>query len=201
MKSNSQKEKANRFRCVCDYLINQSDAKNYRDLGVMFGYEVYSSFYHMIAGMVPISKKMIEKLKTFSPQINVDWILTGEGEMLQKKRNDGESQVEIRKVDRFVTFLYSENIQIKVALEQLKWTRRAYDKALREDLTLQQLADIEAAYPRVNMEWVLSGKGAMLKQEEVISIRTIKKLQAEVEALKAKVNRLEKYIKKRIGEK
>ncbi|MBD5397277.1 hypothetical protein HDR62_03960 [bacterium] len=112
------------------------------------------------------------------------------------KRNETAPQGEMRKVDRFVTFLYAENIQIKVALEQLKWTRRAYDKALKEDLTLRQLADIETTYPRLNMEWVLNGKGAMLKQEEVVSLRTIKKILAEMEALKAKVNRLEKYIKK-----
>ena len=83
----------------------------------------------------------------------------------------------------------------------MKWTRRAYDKALKEDLTLQQLADIEATYPRLDMEWVLNGKGAMLKQEEVISLRTIKKILAEMEALKAKVNRLEKYVKKQKGNK
>ena len=63
---------------------------------------------------------------------------------------------------------------------------------------MQQLADIEAAYPSLNMEWMLSGKGAMLKQEEVVSIRTIKKILTEMEALKAKVNRLEKYIKNSI---
>ncbi len=134
------------------------------------------------------------------PKINIDWVLTGEGEMLYK-RGEIEERKEMRKVDRFVTFLYSENIHIKVALEQLKWGRRAYDKALREDLTLQQLADIEAAYPQLNMEWVLNGKGGMLKQEEVVSLRMMKKLQMEHEALKAKVNRLEKYIKKRLGDK
>ncbi|MCM1168538.1 MAG: hypothetical protein NC048_02775 [Bacteroides sp.] len=132
------------------------------------------------------------------PKINVDWILTGEGEMLQKKSGNGRE--EMRKVDRFVTFLYSENVQIKVALVQLKWGRRAYDKALKEDLSLQQLADIEAAFPVLNMEWIMEGKGAMLKPQEVVTVRTIKRLQAEMEALKAKVNRLEKYIKKRFGE-
>ena len=39
----------------------------------------------------------------------------------------------------------------------------------------------------------------MLKQEEVVSIRTIKKILTEMEALKAKVNRLEKYVKKQHG--
>lgn len=189
----------NRFREVCDYLINCCVARSYRELGFLLGYKSYASFWRIVKGIVPIPQKLLEKIKVLDPKVNVEWILTGEEEMLHK-RNETASQQEMRKVDRFVTFLYAENIQTQGALEQLKWTRRAYDKALREDLTLQQLADIEAAYPRVNMEWVLSGKGAMLKQEELISIRTIKKIMTEMEALKAKVNRLEKYIKKRIGE-
>ncbi len=115
------------------------------------------------------------------------------------KRNESAPQVELRKVDRFVTFLYAENIQIKGALEQLKWTRRAYDKALREDLTLQQLADIEVAYPRLNMEWVMEGVGYMVQPEEVNSIKFMKKILAKVDALEAKVNRLERYIKKQKG--
>ena len=83
-----------------------------------------------------------------------------------------------------------------MALEQLKWTRRAYDKALKEDLTLRQLADIEAAYPRINMNWIMNGTGYMVQPEEVNSIKSIKKLEAKVDALEAKVKRLERYIKK-----
>lgn len=194
-----QQVEENRFREVCDYLINRCVAKSYRGLGFLLGYKSYASFWRIVKGMVPIPQKLLEKIKVLDSKVNVDWILTGEGEML--KRNEIPSQQEMRKVDRFVTFLYAENIQAQVALNQLKWTRRAYDKALKEDLTLRQLADIEAAYPILNMEWVLSGKGAMLKQEEVVSIRTIKKILTEMEALKAKVNRLEKYVKKQHGEK
>lgn len=201
METAKRKEIADRFCKICDYLIEQTKAKTYTELATLFGYSSLSTFRGIRKGIFPVPQKLLEKVHVIDPQINIDWVKTGEGRMLDKKRNDGESQVETRTVDRFVIFLYSENIQIQVALEQLKWTRRAYDKALREDLTLQQLADIEAVYPRLNMEWVMNGKGDRLKQEEVVSLRTIKKLQAEMEALKAKVNRLEKYIKKRIGEK
>lgn len=196
----AQTEKSNRFRAVCEYLVGQTVAKTYRELSVLFGYKSYPTFWNILSGRNPLPQKLLDKVKVMDPKINIDWVLTGEGEMLYK-RGEIEERKEMRKVDRFVTFLYSENIHIKVALEQLKWGRRAYDKALREDLTLQQLADIEAAYPQLNMEWVLNGKGGMLKQEEVVSLRMMKKLQMEHEALKAKVNRLEKYIKKRLGDK
>ena len=197
-KSIEQHVDENRFREVCDYLINRCVAKSYRELGFLLGYKSYASFWRIVKGVMPIPQKLLEKIKVLDSKVNVDWVLTGEGEMLHK-RSETASQQEMRKVDRFVTFLYAENIQIQAALEQLKWGRRTYDKALREDLTMQQLADIEAAYPSLNMEWVLSGKGAMLKQEEVVSIRTIKKILTEMEALKAKVNRLEKYVKKQHG--
>lgn len=198
MEKSAQIEKGKRFRAVCDYLIGGAVAKTYRELGDMFGYKSYQSFWNIVKGEVPVPAKLLEKVHVMDPKINVDWILTGEGEMLQKKNGNGGEVM--RKVDRFVTFLYAENVQIKVALEQLKWGRRAYDKALKEDLSLQQLADIEAAFPVLNMEWIMEGKGAMLKPQEVVTVRTIKRLQAEMEALKAKVNRLEKYIKKRLGE-
>lgn len=188
-----------RLREVCSYLIDNAIVKNYNELSSLLGYSVHTSLSHILHGKTTIPKKLLDKMKVLAPQVNVDWILTGEGEMLQKKRNDGESQVEIRKVDRFVTFLYSENIQIKVALEQLKWTRRAYDKALREDLTLQQLADIEAAYPRLNMNWIMNGTGFMVQPAEVNSIKSIRKIQAKVDALEAKINRLERYIRQRLG--
>ena len=197
-KSIEQHVDENRFREVCDYLINRCVAKSYRELGFLLGYKSYASFWRIVKGVMPIPQKLLEKIKVLDSKVNVNWILTGEGEMLHK-RSETASQQEMRKVDRFVTFLYAENIQIQAALEQLKWGRRAYDKALKEDLTMQQLADIEAAYPSLNMEWVLSGKGAMLKQEEMVSIRTIKKILTEMEALKAKVNKLEKYVKKQHG--
>ena len=196
--SKSQKEQGLRFGQVCDYLIGQAKARNNTELASLMGYSSRTTFSGMKRGDFPIPKKLLGKIQLLDPKVNVDWIETGEGEMLHK-RSETASQQEMRKVDRFVTFLYAENIQIKVALGQLKWGRRAYDKALREDLTMQQLADIEAAYPSLNMEWVLSGKGAMLKQEEMVSIRTIKKILTEMEALKAKVNRLEKYVKKQQG--
>lgn len=198
MQNSKKKVQAERFCKVCDYLIEQAKAKNYTELATLLGYSSVSTFRGIRSGDFPVPQKLLNKVQSIEPRVNTDWVMTGEGEMLYK-RNESAPQVEMRKVDRFVTFLYAENIQIKVALEQLKWTRRAYDKALKEDLTLQQLADIEAAYPHLNMEWVLNGKGAMLKPEEVVSLRTIKKVLAEMEALKAKVNRLERYVKKQRG--
>lgn len=198
MQNSKKKEQTERFCKVCDYLIEQARAKNYTELATLLGYSSVTTFRNIRNGVFPVSQKLLKKVQSIDQRINIEWMETGEGEMLYK-RNESAPQTELRKVDRFVTFLYAENIQIKVALEHLKWTRRAYDKALREDLTLQQLADIEAAYPKLNMEWVLNGKGNMLKQEEVVSMRMIKKILTEMEALKAKVNRLERQIKKQKG--
>lgn len=196
MRENLNTKDFERLYQVCSYIIDKAIAKNYSELSSMLGYSVHTSLSHILHGKTNIPRKLLDKINVLAPQINVDWILTGEGEMI-KKRSEVEVKEEIRKVDRFITFLYSENIQIKVALEQLKWTRRAYDKALREDLTLQQLADIEVAYPRLNMNWIMDGTGYMVQPEEVNSIKSIKKLQTKVVALEAKVNRLERYIKKK----
>lgn len=66
------------------FLIFSKSALDKRDLAQKLGYNV-SSFSQIINGRVPVSDKFIERLLEFAPDINDQWLLLGEGDMLQKK--------------------------------------------------------------------------------------------------------------------
>lgn len=56
--------------------------KNQKDLGEKLGYSNESSFSQVINEKVSEPKDFIPKLKQVFPELNANWLLTGEGEML-----------------------------------------------------------------------------------------------------------------------
>ena len=67
---------------VIRFLIFSKVALDKQDLAQKLGYNV-SSFSQIINGRVPMSNKFIEKLIEFVPDLNEEWLKTGEGEMLK----------------------------------------------------------------------------------------------------------------------
>lgn len=70
-----------RITDVVSFLIFSKSALDKRDLAQKLGYNV-SSFSQIINGRVPVSEKFIERLLEFAPNINDQWLLKGEGDML-----------------------------------------------------------------------------------------------------------------------
>lgn len=67
---------------VIRFLIFSKVALDKQDLAQKLGYNV-SSFSQIINGRVPMSNKFIEKLIEFVPDLNEEWLKTGDGEMLK----------------------------------------------------------------------------------------------------------------------
>lgn len=67
---------------VIRFLIFSKVALDKQDLAQKLGYNV-SSFSQIINGRVPLSNKFVDKLIEFAPNINEEWLKTGEGEMLK----------------------------------------------------------------------------------------------------------------------
>lgn len=67
---------------VIRFLIFSKVALDKQDLAQKLGYNV-SSFSQIINGRVPLSNKFVDKLIEFAPNINEEWLRTGEGEMLK----------------------------------------------------------------------------------------------------------------------
>ena len=66
---------------VVEFLIFSKLALDKRDVAKKLDYNV-SSFSQIINGRVPVSDKFLGKLLELTPNLNENWLLTGEGEML-----------------------------------------------------------------------------------------------------------------------
>lgn len=71
-----------RYKILVRYAVSQGIAENQRDLGRMLGYNNESSFSQIINEKVDRPKEFISKLKSLIPNLNIDWIDTGEGDMI-----------------------------------------------------------------------------------------------------------------------
>lgn len=61
--------------------------KNPTELSKSLGMSRAQGIYDILDNTIDVSKKMASKIKTTYPEINTAWLLTGEGEMLEKKLN------------------------------------------------------------------------------------------------------------------
>lgn len=72
-----------RNKIVVRHLTSKGVAQNQKELGEKMGYSSESAFSQVINEKVPEPKDFISKLKIFEPDLNEEWLKTGEGEMLK----------------------------------------------------------------------------------------------------------------------
>lgn len=68
-----------RNKTLVNHLIKTGVIKNQRDLGEKLGYTNESAFSQVINQKVAEPKDFIAKLKTIMPELNVEWLVSGEG--------------------------------------------------------------------------------------------------------------------------
>ncbi|BDS10939.1 ATG16 family protein [Aureispira anguillae] len=56
--------------------------KNKTEFSKILGYTTSQSYTNYLSGSNNLSMKMVKTLKEHDPRINIDWILSGQGEML-----------------------------------------------------------------------------------------------------------------------
>lgn len=83
---NEIEERKNRLKTLIRFAVGQGLASTQKDLGKILGYTNESSFSQIINGKVEIPKNFISKLKNLIPNLNEQWLLTGEGEMLNASK-------------------------------------------------------------------------------------------------------------------
>lgn len=82
-----------------------------------------------------IQSKWLEAIVEKYPQINSEWLLIGEGEMLKTEKLDGEEpqplvqepEDAVTKLIARIESLVAENTRLKIQLEQLQGTKKAAD--------------------------------------------------------------------------
>ena len=75
---------SDRLKLIIRHLIGKGLASNQKGIGELLGYKNESSFSQVVNGKVPTPSNLFKKLKNLDNQINEEWLVTGEGEMLKK---------------------------------------------------------------------------------------------------------------------
>lgn len=95
-----------------------------------------SAFSQILNGKVPVSSQFINKLSSANPDINKDWIRTGEGEMLKSKKQELQDSPisvtgdyfkgvrdnvdKVTLLEQLLSQYMSENKELKTMIEDLK---------------------------------------------------------------------------------
>ena len=74
--------KIDRYKILVRYIVNSGCASSQKDLGRKMGYTNESAFSQIINEKVQCPTDFISKLKAIVPDLNVDWLETGSGDML-----------------------------------------------------------------------------------------------------------------------
>lgn len=72
-----------RNKILVRHIVSSGLATSQKDLGLKLGYSSESAFSQVINEKVDYPKDFIERLQRIIPALNVDWLLTGSGNMLR----------------------------------------------------------------------------------------------------------------------
>ena len=75
-------EKIDRYKQLIRHLVRMGLASSQKEVGVLLGYTNESTFSQLINGKVATPKKFHQKFKDLEPKLNIEWLETGEGNML-----------------------------------------------------------------------------------------------------------------------
>lgn len=130
-----------RIKKVVKYAIIQGIGENQAQIGQKMGYNSYSAFSHVLNGTDKEPTNFVGRLSTLIPNLNVQWIETGEGEMI----NDCEQKVaqivcesdDISKVKAIVQLLVkkherelvAKNVQITKTQDQITKSQEQISKS------------------------------------------------------------------------
>lgn len=102
--------------------------------------------------------------------VSIDWLVSGNGEMFLNK--------DIQHVDTGDVF-----IRLHDFIESLQITHQEFEDAigdsslgftygLEELINIDTIKRIAKKFPKLNIDWILSGKGSMLKEESLLPVAT-----------------------------
>lgn len=74
--------KLDRYKILIRQLINLGIVSSQKELGKKMGYNNPSAFSQVINGKTKEPKLFMQKLKCIFPNLNINWIENGEGEMI-----------------------------------------------------------------------------------------------------------------------
>lgn len=150
---------------------------NINALAKHIGLNAPTQLYDVKNGRCGISKGLADRIVSYYPEINLLWLLTGEGEMLKSdvKPTTKEEKpiVDVAMNQRFAEMLFVLKQKGVIRNQQQFVENVGVDKSLislvkngKANVTEDLLLRIEKYYPAVSVEYLRSGKGPILEPEE-----------------------------------
>ena len=121
--------KIQRVAKTVGWLIFQGKAKNQKELADLMGY-TESSMSQILKEKVPLTDRFIKNLSIVDEDINMGWLLTGEGEMLKseaKKNIDAEkdgilSSEVLAQFKQYTEIILSQQRTIEILSKKIPFT-------------------------------------------------------------------------------
>ena len=117
---NTEKENKNRIKQIIGYAVSKGVTSSQKDFGRILGYENESSF-SQILNKVPLSNELIQNIKDVLPEINTEWLQSGDGNMLNSEIKNVSAPVQ-------VGGHINANSTIDKALDEIAAQRRINEK-------------------------------------------------------------------------
>lgn len=111
-----------------------------------------------------ITKKTRAKIKAEFPNINIDYVAFGSGEMFITENETPETMK-----DRIRQFMETMDIK-KKEFTQKTGISESFISNMSDNIRESSLERILRAYPKLNPEWLEYGKGEMLREESEIPV-------------------------------
>lgn len=118
------------------------------------------------------------------PEINREWLLFGEGEMIKSSINTQAinqqyTQPQISNVkQRLIDFIYSKKLS-QQKFENICGLSNGYVNNIKISIGARKLYDILQAFPELNRNWLLFGEGEMLNSSNNVTQQTINQQYAQ----------------------
>lgn len=134
--------KVDRYKILVRHLKDLGVVQSQKELGRLLGYSNESYFSQIINGQVDEPKDFMEKLKKLVPDINPDWIQTGEGEMtgttpplVQQHTQNGDNingtHVEVKSDSgKLIDVILQQSAQLSKSQEQLSKSQEQIDRLI-----------------------------------------------------------------------
>lgn len=111
-----------RLKCVIEYYKMSTNK-----FAEYIGLKSAQNLYDVLKGRNGISKNLSEKIKALCVNVNISWLLTGEGEMLKNSLQENEAPKHKEKVTNTITIpqdiwevIKSQSESLKLQSESLK---------------------------------------------------------------------------------
>lgn len=140
-----------------------------------------------------ITSDTIEKVINKYPNLNIEWLMTGNGNMLKENGISSNKTIN-KKLNRNRYQDMDVNSRIRSFLKDKKITVQSFESAIgktngylshTKSPTAGVLETIATVYPELNIEWLITGRGDMLKKSEAPTDEVTK--DDQIEFLKAAI--------------